>query len=171
MEINIVKVGMLETNCYIIEKDNKCLVIDPGGEFNKIKDNIKLELVGILLTHRHFDHIGALEDIVKYFNVPVYDRNKLIEGTNKVNDFQFKVKYNPGHTFDSISFIFDDIMFSGDFIFERCIGRCDLGGDYNLMLESIKEILNSKIDYIIYPGHGDSTTLSKERSMLESYIK
>lgn len=171
MKIKVVKVGMLETNCYILECDNKCLVIDPGGDFDKIKKIIKYDVVAVLLTHRHFDHVGALEDIVNYYNVPVYDRNNLVEGTNRVSDFEFEVKYNPGHTMDSISFIFKDIMFSGDFIFEGCIGRCDLGGDFNFMKLSIRNILESNINYKIYPGHGDSTTLNNERTMLESYIK
>ena len=54
---------------------------------------------------------------------------------------------------DSISFIFDNIMFSGDFIFYRSIGRCDLGGDYYLMIKSIEKILNSDTNYKTYPRH------------------
>ena len=62
-------------------------------------------------------------------------------------------------------------MFSGDFVFEGTIGRWDLGGDFSLMQKSIKELLDNRTDYKIYPGHGNSTTLSSERNMLESYIK
>ena len=61
MEINKVVVGPLRTNCYILIKDNKCLVIDPGDELDKIKKEIsKKEVVGVIVTHYHFDHIGAL---------------------------------------------------------------------------------------------------------------
>ena len=170
MNIKIVKVGYLETNCYILEKDNKCLIIDPGSDASKIISNVSLNVVGILLTHRHFDHIGALDEIRDYYNVKVYDKNNLKEGINSIDIFEFVVKYTLGHTLDSISFIFDDIMFSGDFIFNNGIGRCDLGGDYELMKESIKNLLKSNINYKIYPGHGDSTYLYDELDSLKMYI-
>lgn len=171
MIVKTVVVGMLNTNCYVLEKGDECLIIDPGNNFDKIKENINKKVVGVLLTHRHFDHIGALDDVLNNYNVSVFDRNNLKEGTNDLNSFKFEVKYNPGHTMDSISFIFDDIMFTGDFVFEGCIGRCDLGGDFYLMQNSIKDLLKLKKDFKILPGHGNSTTLNNERSMLESYIK
>ena len=164
MNIKKVVVGELETNCYIVENDSECLIIDPGSESDK-------KVVGILLTHRHFDHVGALESVSKYYKVPVYDISNLREAMNVIGNFKFEVRYNLGHTMDSISFIFDNIMFSGDFIFKGCIGRCDLGGDFTLMKESIKSILKSNVNYKIYPGHGDSTYLFDEKNMLESYIK
>ena len=118
MNIKKVVVGYLETNCYILEKDEECLIIDPGDNFEMIKSNIDKNVIGILLTHNHFDHIGALNDLVKYYNVKVYDKSNLKEGNNKINDFEFDIFYNPGHTDESISFIFKDLMFSGDFIFK-----------------------------------------------------
>ena len=170
MNIKKVIVGSLETNCYIVESNGNVLIIDPGSEFDKIKNNINGKVVGILITHNHFDHIGALDECKKFYQVPVYDKSNLINGVNVIENFEIIVKYNLGHTMDSISFIFGDIMFSGDFIFEGTIGRCDLGGDYSLMQESIKDILKSKINYKIYPGHGNETTLDRERDMLNFYI-
>ena len=170
MKIKTVVVGELDTNCYIIEKENSCLIIDPGDEFFKIKNSIEKNVVGILLTHRHFDHVGAVEEIVKHYNVLVYDKNNLSSGINKIGDFEFVVNYNPGHTLDSISFIFDKVMFSGDFIFRGCIGRIDLGGDFGLMQDSIREILTSSINYKIYPGHGEITMLNDEIEMLNYYL-
>jgi len=171
MNIKKVIVGSLETNVYILEKNDKCLVIDPGADFDKIKGNIDKKVVGVLLTHRHFDHIGVLDELVGFYNVNVYDRNNLKEGINKICDFEFKVFYNPGHTIDSISFIFDNVMFSGDFIFYKTIGRCDLGGNVVDMKNSIKNILKHNVNYKIYPGHGDLTYLDNERKMLEYYLK
>ena len=171
MNIKKVIVGRLETNCYILEKNDICLVIDPGDNFDKIKSCIEKKVVGVLLTHRHFDHIGALEELTEYYKVSIYDIKNLNEGLNKINDFEFNVFYNPGHTDDSISFIFDDIMFSGDFIFKGTIGRWDLGGNIVDIKNSIEKILDSKINYKIYPGHGDLTYLDNEREMLEYYIK
>lgn len=66
MEIERVITGTLDENCYILKKDGKCLLIDPGSDSDKIKlamgDN---KLVGILVTHSHFDHVGALRDFLK----------------------------------------------------------------------------------------------------------
>ena len=171
MNIERVIVGKLETNCYIIEKNNECLIIDPGDEFDKIKKIITKKVVGVLLTHKHFDHVGALNEVVNYYNVKIYDKNNLKEGQNKINYFEFEVIYNPGHTEDSISFVFNDIMFSGDFIFNGTIGRWDLGGNINDMKNSIKNILDSKTNYKIYPGHGDFTYLYDEIEMLKYYLK
>jgi len=170
MNIKKVIVGRLDTNCYILEKDEECLIIDPGDEFDKIKNNIDKKVVGVLLTHKHFDHIGALDELVKFYKVSIYDKSNLKEGTNSINNFHFNVFYNPGHTMDSISFIFDDIMFSGDFIFGGTIGRWDLGGNIIDMKNSIKKILNENNNYKIYPGHGENTCLHNERDMLNSWL-
>ena len=171
MNIKRIVVGSLDTNCYIVENELDCLIIDPGDEFHKIRDNITKKVVGVLVTHRHFDHVGVLEEILKFYNVKCYDKSNLINGENNISSFKFNVIYNPGHTFDSISFIFDNNMFSGDFIFQGTIGRCDLGGDINLMKDSINDILNSEINYIIYPGHGECTTLNEERVNLDYWLK
>lgn len=171
LNIKKIVVGELETNCYIIENKDECLVIDPGDEFLKIKNSINKKVVGVLLTHRHFDHVGALKEIVDYFGVLVFARNNLSEGKCSIGSFNFIVNYNFGHTMDSISYIFEDIMFSGDFIFKGCIGRTDLGGDFAMMQDSIGKILKSENDYKIYPGHGDVTTLDEEREMLKYYLK
>lgn len=170
MKIEKVIVGELETNCYILSKNEKSLIIDPGDEFDKIKNAINTKVAGVLLTHRHYDHIGALDDCLKFFDTNVYYINNLVEGKNKIDEFEFEVRYNPGHTLDSISFIFDDIMFSGDFIFEGCIGRWDVGGNQELMIKSIKDILKENKNYKIYPGHGEPTTLDGERENLKRYI-
>ena len=171
MNIKKVIVGNLQTNCYILENDKECLIIDPGDEFDKIKNNIQKNVVGILLTHRHFDHIGALKELVEFYKVDVHNRSNLKEGNHKINDFEFEVFYNPGHTDDSISFIFNNVMFSVDFIILGTIGRWDLGGNITDMKNSIIKILNSKINYKIYPGHGDITYIIDERKMLEYYLK
>lgn len=160
MKIDRVVVGSLSTNCYIISKDNACIVIDPGDEYSKIKSLIgNKKVLGAIVTHHHFDHVGALE----YFD-NVYDYNNLKEGINKIGNFTFEVIYTKGHTDDSISLYFKEekIMFVGDFIFKNGIGRTDLGGNIIDMKNSLLKI--SKYDYNIklMPGHGDLTTLGRE---------
>ena len=167
MKVEKVSVGYLKENCYVVSIDNKCLVIDPGDEANKIINligNKKVE--GILITHNHFDHIGAVKDIKEKYNVDVYDFNNLKEGINTIGNFTFEVIYNPGHSKDSISYYFkdDNIMFVGDFVFEGTVGRCDLDdGNISEMRQSISKLKELNDDIILYPGHGDSTTLNKEK--------
>jgi len=168
MKIDIVKVGELECNCYLLEINDKILLIDPGDDANKI---IKLiggrDVVGIIVTHYHFDHIGALEELINKYNVSVHDRYNMSEGMNKIDDFSFDVIYTPGHKEDLITLYFkeDKCMFCGDFIFKESIGRCDLpGGSVRKMKESISKIKTYDKNIVIYPGHGDRTTLGYEIS-------
>lgn len=163
MKIEKVVVGYLEENCYILEKDNKVLIIDPGDEEEKIKEKINgCEVVGVLITHKHPDHIGALSS---FKDIPIYSFFNLDEKEYYFEPFRFIVIKNPGHTNDSVSFYFEDekIIFSGDFIFYESIGRCDLPtGSENQMKESINKIKNYPLDITIYPGHGKNTTLGHE---------
>ena len=69
MKIKQLVVGELDENCYILEKDGKYLVIDPGDEFIKIDNEIHGELEEILVTHNHFDHIGALKQLEDKYRV------------------------------------------------------------------------------------------------------
>lgn len=167
MEIEKVIVGELEENCYIVSEDNSCLVIDPGSEFHKIQNKIgNKKVLGVLLTHHHFDHVGALKEVLSCYETKVYDFNNLEEKEYLIGPFKFNVIINPGHTTDSISFYFreEKVMFVGDFIFLDSIGRCDLeGGNFSSMRESIKKIKAYADDIVIFPGHGDKTTLGYEK--------
>lgn len=165
MNIKTIKVGFLKENCYILEKNNYCLIVDPGDEYNIIKKNIKLNPIGVLITHRHFDHIGALDELLNDFNISVYDYKNVEEKEYNIGPFKFEVIYTPGHSKDSICFKFKDenILISGDFIFKDNIGRCDLpGGSIASMNKSIEKIKKYS-NFIIYPGHGDFTSLDYEK--------
>lgn len=160
MKIDRVIVGYLKTNCYIISKDNECLVIDPGDEYDNIKEVVgDKKVIGTIVTHHHFDHVGALP-----FFDNIYDNLK--EGINKIGKFSFEVIYTPGHTNDSICIYFkeDNIIFVGDFIFKDGIGRTDLGGNIIDMKNSLEKLSKYNQDIIIYPGHGDSSILGTEVS-------
>ena len=163
MEINKVIVGDLETNCYILIKDNKCLVIDPGDEYNKIKEVIgSNEVVGVIITHHHFDHIGALD---KFNKDLILDKNNLEEKDYNIDNFKLEAIYTPGHKEDCITIYFkeENIMFTGDFLFKDAIGRIDLpGGNHRDMFNSLNKIKEYDKNIKIYPGHGDSTYLKDE---------
>ena len=166
MKIDKISVGYLECNCYLLDIDNHVLVIDPGDETDKIIKSIgDRKVIGIIITHHHFDHDGGVDDLVKKYHVDVYDINNLSEGENKIDNFVFEVIYTPGHKEDLITLYFkkDKCMFCGDFIFKDSIGRCDLdGGNVSDMMISIDKIKKYDKDIVIYPGHGVSTTLGYE---------
>lgn len=166
MQVKRVKVGSLRTNCYILTEGNNAIVIDPGDDFNQIKYAIGANrLIGILLTHRHFDHVGALQDLVRFYGCPVYDRSNLEERRYDFLGIKLEVIYTPGHTKDSITYFFYEygFMFVGDFIFRGSVGRFDLeGGDEAELKNSILKMKNYSERTILYPGHDESTTLGEE---------
>ncbi|MDD4411511.1 MAG: MBL fold metallo-hydrolase [Bacilli bacterium] len=158
-------VGYLQTNCYILIKDNKCLVVDPGADLNKIKEVVgEMEVVGILVTHHHPDHVMALVPLRLWCKAPIYDIKKG-EGIFSVNDFTFNIIETPGHSNDSVTFYFEDenVMFCGDFIFKKTIGRTDLlGSSVEKMKKSLQTIKKFPSNIRIYPGHGNDSTLEYE---------
>ena len=166
MIIDSLKVGNLRCNCYLLKIENEILIIDPGADANKIIEKIgDGRVVGIIITHHHPDHDGAVYELVERYKTLVYDKNNLIEGKFKIGKFNFEVIFTPGHKEDSITLFFgkEKAMFCGDFIFKDCIGRCDLeGGSITDMILSIKKIKKYDMDIVIYPGHGVTTTLRHE---------
>lgn len=170
MTIKTVKVGWLETNCYIISIDNECLIIDPGADYNKIVREIGyLKPIGIIVTHYHFDHIGALEEVKNRYNIPIYDINNLEEKEYTIGNFKFEVIYTKGHHNTCITIYFkeDKKMFVGDFIFKGGIGRTDLeDADEKEMIKSLNKIKTYPDDITIYPGHGDITKLGYEKNYI-----
>ena len=151
MKITKVVVGLLEENCYVLEKDKQVIVVDPGDEYERIKKVIgHKKVAGVLITHNHFDHVGALEEFDPSL---VYKYDNLEEGEHTIGPFNFEVIYTPGHTKDSVSYYFkeDNILFDGDFVFCLGIGRCDLDdGDYKEMMRSIEKIKKYPKDMIIF---------------------
>lgn len=167
MEIEVVVTGYLEENCYVLKKDGQALIVDPGDEFFKIKEKLKdVKPLAILITHHHFDHVGALDECIKEYSIPVYDKSTLREGSIVIGPFSFEMIENPGHSKDAISFYFreEKLMLCGDFIFQGSIGRCDLeGGSIEEMKRSITNIKTFPEDITLFPGHGPSTILGEEK--------
>ncbi len=167
MEIKKIKVGNLETNCYILTLNNKQLVIDPGAEYKKIKPHLN-NPVAALITHYHFDHIEALEELKNDYDIKLIDYKN--EGINEIEDFKFEVIKFPGHHETCVMFKFNNDAFVGDFVFKGTIGRTDLEtGNYEVMLDSLEK-LKQYNDLNLYCGHGDDTTLNYEKKT-NPYLK
>ncbi len=155
MNIKTIIVGSLKTNCYLVEKENKVIIIDPGAEFTKIDKEIKNKSVlAVFITHNHFDHIGALKDITNKYSIPI--------NPEYIPGFKYEIIKTPGHSKDSITIYFEKekIMFTGDFIFKNDIGATHfIGGDTEQMIQSLKKIKKYPKEIICYPGHGEKTNL------------
>lgn len=191
MNIKTIPVGQLETNCYVVinEETLACVVIDPGDESNTIMDYIesnRLNCEAILLTHGHFDHVGAVNEILEQTGCALYInprdegyevgksgmKFKMPEGGKYYDDgdviveagLEFKVLATPGHTPGSVCLICGDALFTGDTLFRGSCGRTDLpGGSMREEMRSLKKICRLEGDFDVYPGHMDSSTLERER--------
>lgn len=167
MEIKKVITGVLDENCYVLIKNNTAIIIDPGDDYLDIKEAIgENRVLAVLITHSHFDHIGALRNFLTKRSIKIFKKSSLEEKEYTIGDFKFKCIYTPGHSKDSVSFFFEEnnCMFVGDFIFKESIGRTDLpGGDNNDMKESLNKLLTFNESITLYPGHDDETTLKYEK--------
>lgn len=166
MEIKRLVLGSLKTNCYIVIKSKDCLIIDPASDANLIIDACKdYKVRGILVTHHHFDHVLALEELENYYNLKHNEHNN--------NGFNYEVIKTPGHTNDSITFYFKDenMMFTGDFIFYHTCGRCDLEtSSVNDMKMSLDNMMIYDDNIVLYPGHGKETILGDEKKLFSDYF-
>lgn len=167
MKIEKIVTGALEENCYVLIKNGECLVVDPGDDYPNIQEKIAdNKVLGVLITHSHFDHIGALRKFLTKRGVKIFKKSSVQEQSYSVGSFNFKVIYTPGHSSDSITFYFEEekVMFVGDFIFNGSIGRWDLPtGDMSIMNKSIAMIKDYPDDIKLYCGHGEDTTLGGEK--------
>ncbi len=165
LSVECIKTGYLEENCYVVNIGDKALIVDPGDNeediIGTIKDN-NYEVVAIIITHHHFDHVGALEKVSKeYPNAKIIDNKNT--GDITIEPFHFKIIETPGHTEDSVSYYFDDysVLFTGDFIFKGTIGNFK-EDEESQMIKSLKIFKFIPKDVTIYPGHGDPTTVEDE---------
>ena len=188
LKIHTLTLGLYQTNCYIVhnESSKRCLVIDPGYEATTILNRaalLGLEIEAILLTHAHFDHLGAVRQIAADTDCAVYVEEKELslpptmtdgpiyytdlypaEGLLSLADLQVKVLRTPGHTPGSVCLIIGDAIFSGDTLFAGSMGRCDFPGSSIFdMRKSLKKLYNLAGDYRVLPGHANDTTLEYER--------
>ena len=164
MNIICIVNGDLEENCYIIHNKKHALIVDPGSKSDKIFkviDDLKLKVKGILITHYHFDHVLCLDEVINKYKVDVIDYKNRV---NYIDDFHFEIIENYGHTMDSVSFYFrkEKVMFTGDFVFKDSIGKYDYFNE-RIMYKSLKEFCKLDDDIVIYPGHGETSTVGYEK--------
>lgn len=196
MRFHRFSLGELVTNAYILfsEEEGKAVLFDAPAEPEKILDYLKkynLSLEYIFLTHAHFDHIMALEELKKttgakvvvheleekYLNdsslnlsnvkLPYLSADILVKDGDIIEfcGINIKVIHTPGHTTGGVCYLFDETLISGDTLFLKSIGRFDFPlGNFEEEIRSIKEkLMILPDDTKVYPGHGFSTTIGRER--------
>lgn len=190
MEIQRIKVGVYQSNCYLLRKNNEIVIIDPGANFERISSFIKEDdhVLAVLLTHGHFDHISVVDECVNSYHCPVYvskdeldiirdpEKNYALNKKSKVSsdvlffehqlsigNFNFDIHETPGHTIGSVCIECDGHLFSGDTLFKGSVGRTDLySSNYSDLKQSLKYLKTLSADLLVHPGHEGSSTLEQE---------
>ena len=195
-KIDVLPLGAYQTNCYIVwETDSdRCAVIDPGYDPQIILarlGELGLTLDAILLTHGHFDHVGAVEALAEATGCKLWmSQSDYTQRRNPMNNYlyplhdkdfcevsfceegehisagglTFRVMETPGHTRGSVCYVCEDAMFCGDTLFAGSCGRTDLpGGDPVVMSDTLERLSQLNEDFRIFPGHGESSTLHHEQ--------
>ena len=193
--------GPVQTTCYVVSSQGRAVIVDPAANATKIVQYLgtkKLIPEAILLTHGHFDHIGAVNELAAKYSLPIYahksekeyfdqpevnlstmtyqpfvlsedlDYHWLADGaTLTCLDTQVKIFHVPGHTSGSLCYYFvkDRMVFTGDTLFKQSIGRTDfIYGNHQQLVTGIRQkLLTLPDDTLVYPGHGDCTTVADEK--------
>lgn len=195
--------GDIDVNCYVMEQNGECYIIDPGYQKERIAAYIEKQgwkVLGILLTHAHLDHIGALD----VFQVPVYlhkEESKLLYD-DRINGFslfgkhkeydvscidvhmidentklplgkgKIDVIHTPGHTCGSVCYRFENDIYSGDTLFCGSVGRWDFEtGSMQQLRDSVVNLLETLPEELnVHPGHGESTSVGYEKAHNQFYL-
>lgn len=177
MKINHYVVGQVQTNCYVVinEENKECFLIDPGASAKALAERIRkdeLKPVAVLLTHGHFDHAGAAEELAKEFDIKVYaheaEKDTLSNPQKNVSwmvgasesyhadvylkdeevitlaGYEIKVFHTPGHTEGGCCYYIEaeDVVFTGDTLFAQSVGRTDFPGG---SMSQIVRSINEKL--------------------------
>ena len=195
LKVHAMALGAYQTNCYIIHDDasRSCCVIDPGYDADLILDKLEalgLTLEAILLTHGHFDHVGAVKELASetgcqvYIHPedlsmppmmtagPLYYTKTYAEGTQlKLAGLDIAVLHTPGHTPGSVCLLIGDTMITGDTLFAGSCGRTDLpGGDWATIRASLNRLAAIEANLWVLPGHGGTSQLRDEKKY-NPYLK
>lgn len=173
MIIKQITVGPMANFAYLIGDENahECAIVDPGwdcAEILRVAESLSLAVTKILLTHSHFDHARAVEELAKATKATVYVHKKeaseipkglTVEATQdgtvvKIGSIEVRCLHTPGHTPGSQCFVAGGAIFTGDTLFVEGCGRVDLpGSNPKEMMLSLKRLATLDPKLVVYPGH------------------
>ena len=193
------KEGELNQNTYVVENDKCCILIDAGVSYSKIKSITNKPIKAIFLTHTHFDHIKYIEeydnkDIKIYGSIDaeksmqdinlnasylVNPKSYKISNINKLKDneivnidgINIKCIYTPGHSTDSVCYLIDDMLFSGDTLFSVAIGRTDFVDSSDIEMINSLSKLNNLHYKDLYPGHGRVSNKDEQNLNIKLWLE
>ncbi len=177
-----VTVTAMEANAYVVipAGQRKALIVDPGGDVAVIMlaaAESGCEIAGLLATHAHADHIGALGFLCSQLQVPALMCAPVApagaawaalyipwegDGTYEVGGLPVQAHSCPGHSYDSVAFLVDDALFTGDTIFAGSLGRAAHPQAYPQLLASARRLLTLPAATGVLPGHGPASTITQE---------
>jgi glyoxylase-like metal-dependent hydrolase (beta-lactamase superfamily II) len=184
--IRKLRVGNMENNTYVLEcpKSHDALIVDGCFEPQRILAGAEgTHVVGIVQTHGHHDHVEALPHLVRELEVPVYAHpaedypvaidGKMSDGdTIRFGECEATVMHTPGHTPGAVCLLVGRHLISGDTLFPGGPGNT-WGNvkDFNQIIESIStKLFVLPDDTVVYPGHGDDTTIGAEKPHLQEWV-
>ena len=193
MKIEKLVLGRLFTNCYIISEKDEAVIIDPGGEPEKIFSTLPTtNLSYIILTHAHPDHLGALPALKNEFpkakflthkgELPILKSLHLkVKPDGFLNESKFplptthypllSIIHTPGHSPGGICLRMKNVLFTGDTLFANGIGRTDYPyANQKDLIESLEKLKKLPKNLKIYPGHGQSSTLHQALGRLSGLL-
>jgi hydroxyacylglutathione hydrolase len=196
LDVRQLSLGPIGTNCYLVRLPGaaEAVVVDPGDDASRIRlelAGMKASCAAILVTHGHWDHLGAIADLAEASGAPVhmaegerelleridehappgsllrpYVPDVLLGGdeTLELAGISFETNSAPGHSPAHLAYAANGSLFSGDVLFAGSVGRTDFpGSDWETLAASIGRLVDRyPPETLVYPGHGPVTTLGRE---------
>jgi len=178
MDVSSICLGPLGTNCYLVESGRRAILVDPPEDSPRLRAFVGARRIDwIVNTHGHIDHTAgntAFPDVpvrIHRDDVPFLESahprhpplGPPLEEGDEILD-GLVVLHTPGHSRGSVVLKAESCLIVGDLLFAGSIGRTDLpGGSMREIVQSLTRLVRLSGDYTVYPGHGEATTLGRER--------
>ena len=193
--------NLFDQNTYVLSNKKEAIIIDAGAELEDVLEAVEnKKVLGVLMTHLHFDHFWNIDEYLDKFDCPVYvvqgfenkfekpelncspivkkeivknvkkEQIKYYENHLKIGSFDIDVFFTPGHSADCVCLLIGDKLFSGDTVFVDGVGRTDLYDSDNNQMADSLEKIKEIKYSEIYPGHYEKSTKEKTDKIINYYL-